>query len=82
MGAENTLWAILALLSPAVAAPMAAQDDDAATTAGPQLKIASGTGRVALLWTSISLAVFTSLVQGLITTVIQISEDQGLWTFR
>ncbi|KAB2570579.1 hypothetical protein DBV05_g10747 [Lasiodiplodia theobromae] len=82
MGAENTLWAILALLSPVVAAPMAAQDDDGATTAGPQLKIASGTGRVALLWTSISLAVFTSLVQGLITTVIQISEDQGLWTFR
>lgn len=61
---------------------MAAQDDDAATKAGPQLKIADGTGRVALLWTSISLAVFTSLVQGLITTVIQISEDQGLWTFR
>ncbi|KAL1615020.1 hypothetical protein SLS56_011959 [Neofusicoccum ribis] len=60
---------------------MPSQGDDP-TIVGPQLKIADETGRVALLWTSISLAVFTSLAQGLITTVIQISEDQGLWTFR
>lgn len=49
---------------------------------GPQINITNSTGRVALLWTSIAVAVVTSLLQGLITTVVQISEDQGLWTFR
>ncbi len=49
---------------------------------GPQIDITNDTGRVALLWTSISVAVITSLLQGLITTIVQIAEDQGLWTFR
>lgn len=49
---------------------------------GPQIYISNDTGRVALLWTSIAVAVITSLLQGIITTVVQIAEDQGLWTFR
>ncbi|KAG6014614.1 hypothetical protein E4U54_005023 [Claviceps lovelessii] len=49
---------------------------------GPQINIPTQTGRVALLWTSIGAAVFTSLIQGLITTIVQVAEDQSLWTFR
>ncbi|KAG5927416.1 hypothetical protein E4U42_002288 [Claviceps africana] len=49
---------------------------------GPQISIPTQTGRVALLWTSIGAAVFTSLIQGLITTIVQVAEDQSLWTFR
>ncbi|KAJ2969847.1 hypothetical protein NUW58_g9877 [Xylaria curta] len=49
---------------------------------GPEINITNDTGRVVLLWTSIALAVFTSLIQGLITTIVQVAEDQGLWTFR
>jgi len=40
------------------------------------------TGKIALLWTSIGLAVLTSFWQGLITTVVAVAEDQGMWTFR
>ncbi|KAK4182368.1 hypothetical protein QBC35DRAFT_510099 [Podospora australis] len=50
--------------------------------AGPQLNIADPNGQIALLWTSIAIAVFTSLIQGLITTVVTISEESNLWTFR
>lgn len=38
--------------------------------------------KMGLLWTSIGLAVLTSLLQGLVTTVVAIAEDQGMWTFR
>ncbi|KAF2148507.1 hypothetical protein K461DRAFT_233067 [Myriangium duriaei CBS 260.36] len=48
----------------------------------PALHITNPAGRAALLWTSIGVAVVTSLLQGMITTVVQISEDQDLWTFR
>ncbi|GAM90473.1 hypothetical protein ANO11243_085170 [Dothideomycetidae sp. 11243] len=49
---------------------------------GPALHLTNPNGRAALLWTSIGVAVVTSLLQGLITTIVQISEDQDLWTFR
>lgn len=39
-------------------------------------------GRTALLWSSIGLAVLTSVLQGLVSTVITIAEDQSMWTFR
>lgn len=58
------------------------QDSSNSAGYGPQLNIANATGRVALLWTSIAVAIVTSLLQGMITTIVQISEDQGLWTFR
>lgn len=39
-------------------------------------------GRTILLWSSIGLAVLTSLPQGLITTVVAVAEDANMWTFR
>ena len=48
---------------------------------GPQLHT-SDQAKVGLLWTSIGLAVLTSALQGLVTTVVTIAEDQGMWTFR
>lgn len=38
--------------------------------------------RQGLLWGSIALAVFTSLIQGLATTVVSVAEDQSMWTWR
>ena len=49
---------------------------------GPALPITNATGQVALLWTSIGLAVVTSFWQGLIVTIVTIAEQQGMWTFR
>ena len=39
-------------------------------------------GRVGLLWSSIGLAILTSLLQGMVTTLVAITEDQSMWTFR
>lgn len=52
------------------------------TATGPELPFINSTGQIALLWTSIGLAVVTSFWQGLITTIVAIAEDQGMWTFR
>ncbi|KJA21930.1 hypothetical protein HYPSUDRAFT_55236 [Hypholoma sublateritium FD-334 SS-4] len=52
------------------------------TSTGPELPFIDSTGQVALLWTSIGLAVVTSFLQGLITTIVAIAEDQDMWTFR
>lgn len=49
---------------------------------GPALPITNPAGQVALLWTSIGLAVVTSFWQGLIVTIVTIAEQQGMWTFR
>ena len=49
---------------------------------GPALPFISPEGKVALLWTSIGLAVATSFWQGVIVTIVTIAEDQGMWTFR
>ena len=49
---------------------------------GPALPITNATGQVALLWSSIGLAVVTSFWQGLIVTIVTIAEQQGMWTFR
>ncbi|KAJ3506681.1 hypothetical protein NLJ89_g6740 [Agrocybe chaxingu] len=51
-------------------------------TSGPSLPFITPTGQTALLWTSIGLAVVTSFWQGLIVTIVTITEDQGMWTFR
>jgi hypothetical protein len=40
------------------------------------------TGRTVLLWSSVGLAVVTSLLQGLVTTIVAVAVDQGMWTFR
>jgi hypothetical protein len=52
------------------------------STIGPTANFTNATGRTALLWSSIGLAVVTSLLQGLVTTIVAIAEDQSLWTFR
>jgi len=39
-------------------------------------------GRTGLLWSSIGLAVLTSLFQGLVVTMVAVAEDAGMWTFR
>ena len=49
---------------------------------GPAVNFTNETGRTALLWSSIGLAVLTSLLQGLVTTIVAIAEDQDMWTFR
>jgi len=49
---------------------------------GPALPFVNPAGKVALLWTSIGLAVVTSFWQGVIVTIVTIAEDQGMWTFR
>ena len=49
---------------------------------GPALPFINPEGKVALLWTSIGLAVVTSFWQGVIVTIVAIAEDQGMWTFR
>lgn len=48
----------------------------------PELLHTDNKEKIGLLWTSIGLAVLTSLLQGLVTTVVTIAEDQGMWTFR
>ncbi len=52
------------------------------TAVGPSLPFINPTGQIALLWTSIGLAVVTSFWQGLIVTIVTIAEQQGMWTFR
>jgi len=49
---------------------------------GPALPFINPTGQIALLWTSIGLAVVTSFWQGLIVTIVTIAEQQGMWTFH
>lgn len=49
---------------------------------GPTAHFTNATGRTALLWSSIGLAVVTSLLQGLVTTIVAVAEDQSMWTFR
>ncbi|KAI9692837.1 MAG: hypothetical protein M1822_004831 [Bathelium mastoideum] len=48
----------------------------------PVAHITDTKGRTALLWSSIGLAVLTSVLQGLVSTIILIAEDQAMWTFR
>lgn len=48
----------------------------------PELIRIDNEAKAGLLWASIGLAVLTSLLQGLVTTVVTIAEDQGMWTFR
>lgn len=52
------------------------------SSGGPSANFGGETGRTALLWSSIGLAVVTSLLQGLVTTIVAIAEDQNMWTFR
>ena len=70
----------------AYALPHAFPDTDVARRAshpnGPALPFINPTGKIALLWTSIGLAVVTSFWQGLIVTIVTIAESQGMWTFR
>jgi hypothetical protein len=75
MAPYHSLCFLLLLFANAVLAQQTVQS-------GPQIDITNATARVALLWTSIGVAVLTSLLQGLITTIVQIAEDQGLWTYR
>jgi hypothetical protein len=49
---------------------------------GPVANFTDANGRTALLWTSIAIAVLTSLLQGLIVTIVNVAEDQSMWTFR
>ncbi len=46
------------------------------------VQITNAAGKMGLLWASIGLAVVTSLLQGLATTVVTIAEDQNMWAFR
>ncbi|KAL9093888.1 MAG: hypothetical protein Q9165_003811 [Trypethelium subeluteriae] len=48
----------------------------------PITHITDARGRTALLWSSIGLAVLTSVLQGIISTVVLIAEEQDMWTFR
>ncbi|GLB43206.1 hypothetical protein LshimejAT787_1301070 [Lyophyllum shimeji] len=68
------------------AVPLAANNVTNTTCAsggnGPALPFIDPTGKIALLWTSIGLAVLTSFWQGLITTIVAVAEDQSMWTFR
>lgn len=48
----------------------------------PAAHFTDSTGRTALLWSSIGLAILTALLQGLITTIVAVAEDQSMWTYR
>jgi hypothetical protein len=64
------------------ALPVANVTTSASGPNGPALPFINPAGKVALLWTSIGLAVVTSFWQGVIVTIVTIAEDQGMWTFR